>query len=87
MHAFNPSIGDTEAAGSLWIWDQPDLQNEFQDNQAYRNPVLKKQNLNLIFKKVNTQMGEEEEKEKEEEEERKGKHTGRERKGVAKCLE
>ena len=38
-----PAIGRHEAGGSLWVWDQPGLQSEFQDSKGYtEKPCLKK---------------------------------------------
>ena len=31
VHTFNSSTWETEAGGSLWVWDQPSLQSEFQE--------------------------------------------------------
>jgi hypothetical protein len=44
-HTFNPSTPEAEAGGSLRMWGQPGLQNEFQDSQGWaEKPHLKKQN-------------------------------------------
>ena len=41
-HTFNPSTLEAEAGGSLWVWDHPGLQIEFQDNQGYvERPCVK----------------------------------------------
>ena len=46
LHTFNPSTGEVEAGGSLWLWGQPGLQSEFQDSQGYtEKSCLKKQNI------------------------------------------
>ena len=48
-HAFDPTTRDAEAAGSLWVWGQPGLQNEFQDSESYREkPCLTNQKLNDV---------------------------------------
>lgn len=33
VYPFKSSTQEAEAVGSLWIWDQPSLQSESQDNQ------------------------------------------------------
>ena len=44
-YTFNPSTRETEAGGALWVWGQPGLQSDFQDNQGYtKKPFLEKQN-------------------------------------------
>ena len=46
VYAFNPSTRKAEADGSLWVWDQPGLQSEFQDSQGcLEDPVSKKINM------------------------------------------
>jgi len=34
-HSFNPSTGEAEAGGSLWVRGQPGLHLKFQDSQGY----------------------------------------------------
>jgi hypothetical protein len=34
-HVFTPRAPEAEAVGFLWVWAQPGLQSEFQDNQDY----------------------------------------------------
>ena len=34
-HAFNANTWEAELGQSWWVWGQPGLQNEFQDNQRY----------------------------------------------------
>ena len=47
VHAFNPSTQEAGAGGSLWVWGQPGLQSEFQDNHGYTDkPCFEKQNKN-----------------------------------------
>ena len=42
-HTSDPNTQEAEADKSLWIWDQPGLQSEFQDSQDYiERPCLKK---------------------------------------------
>jgi hypothetical protein len=46
MHAFNPSTpeAEAEAGGSLWVWGQPGLHQEFQDSRGYiESPISKQQ--------------------------------------------
>ena len=46
VYAFNPSIQEAEAGTSLWVWDQPGLQQiAFQDIQdSYtEKPCLEKE--------------------------------------------
>ena len=47
-HAFNPSTQEAEAVGSLWIRDQPGLQELVPGlaPKLQRNPVSKKQKQN-----------------------------------------
>lgn len=42
VHIFNPSTQEVEAGISLGGQGQPDLHNELQDSQKYRDPVLEK---------------------------------------------
>ena len=43
-HTFNTSTWEVEAGGSLWVWDQPGLQSEFQDSQGcYTETLSQKQ--------------------------------------------
>ena len=40
---FNSSTQEAEAGGSLWVWNQPWLHNEFQNSQGYVDRLSKKQ--------------------------------------------
>jgi hypothetical protein len=49
-HALNPSTQEAESGGSLWVWGQPGLQNEFQNSQATQwNPVSKSKRNRIFF--------------------------------------
>ena len=42
-NVFNPHTQEAEE-GDFWVWGQPGLQSEFQDNQGYKEkPCLEKQ--------------------------------------------
>lgn len=42
-HTCNPAISETEAGGSLRVWDKPGLHRGFQDSHSYtERPCLKK---------------------------------------------
>lgn len=42
VHAINSSTWEAEAGRSLWVWSQPDLQSEVQDNQSYTETLSQK---------------------------------------------
>jgi hypothetical protein len=49
-HTFKPSTKEVEAGRFLWVWGQPAVQSEFQDNQGYtRDPVSKKKKNQDFF--------------------------------------
>ena len=48
MHGIKPSTYEAEIGGSLWVWGQPGLHSEFQENQSYivRRALNLKNNYN-----------------------------------------
>jgi hypothetical protein len=40
VRTFNPTTQEARLGGSLWVWGQPGLQSEFQNNQSYTEGKL-----------------------------------------------
>jgi hypothetical protein len=53
-HTPNPSTGEAEEGGSLWVQGQPGLQSDFQDRATYihTDAVSKKKKLFFFFEKM-----------------------------------